>query len=157
MEIQPDLFILSPENEEQELVTGSSVVFRLTSSCSSLEFTPNVCANIKFKISGKFQSGKERLNQRSDLCGLSEDRKIFRIGFDLLHPGKYKVVVVFCDRNVTNSPFKFKVSAEVEMKDFKKVTEIEENEMESVLVEQIEDKLIIKSEAKICCLGEQIG
>ena len=68
------------------------------------------------------------MKQRDDLCVLSENQKIFMIGFDLLYPGQYKVVVKFCNKHVTNSPFKFHVSSEVEMKDFKKdFTEMEKH------------------------------
>ena len=100
----------------------------MTSSSSCFKFTPNVCGNINFRISGTFQNGKEKVKQRDDLCVLSENQKIFMIGFDLLYPGQYKVVVKFCNKHVTNSPFKFHVSSEVEMKDFKKdFTEMEKH------------------------------
>ena len=121
MDLPPDDFILSQENEKQDLVTGSPMVFILTSSSSCFLFTPNVCRNIKFRITGTFQSGKEKVKHRDDLCGLSQDQKIFRIGFDLVYPGQYKVVVTFSNNHVTNSPFKFQVSSDVEMIDFKKV------------------------------------
>merc|ERR1712243_165125 len=81
------------------------------------------------------------------LCVLSENQKIFMIGFDLLYPGQYKVVVKFSNNQVTNSPFKFQVSFKVEMKDFKTVfTEIDKHEVESVLVKQVKDQLRTKLE-----------
>ena len=119
----------------------------MTSSSFCFKFTPNVCGNINFRISGTFQNGKEKVKQRDDLCVLSENQKIFMIGFDLLYPGQYKVVVKFSNNQVTNSPFKFQVSSKVEMKDFKTVfTEIDKHEVESVLVKQVKDQLRTKLE-----------
>ena len=87
------------------------------------------------------------MKQRDDLCVLSENQKIFMIGFDLLYPGQYKVVVKFSNNQVTNSPFKFQVFSKVEMKDFKTVfTEIDKHEVESVLVKQVKDQLRTKLE-----------
>ena len=121
MDLQPKLLVLSQENEEQDMVAGphSSTVFRVTSS--SVVFTETVCSKIKFKVSRKFSHRKENVKVRRDLCGLSEDLKIFKIGFDLLLPGLYKVVVFLGDSDVTNSPFKFKVTAAVEVDNFKDV------------------------------------
>jgi len=108
MVLEPQKFRLALERPSQpgDLKPGAEVVCIITALES---FTPQVQENIKFSIS-RWEpgvAGKIPVAIRQDLCCLSEDLRYFRIGFNLVAPGPYRVMVRLGQGHIAESPLKF--------------------------------------------------
>ena len=92
MERAAEQFILSLGSEEPLVAKPDASAVCLVNS-ASLKFVTDIREKIKFAVtrrSGPSQV-KEKVANRQDLCGLSQDWKQFKFGFDLQSSGVYKV------------------------------------------------------------------
>jgi len=136
---------------EEPLVSkpGASAFCQVTSA--SLQFDTAIREKIRFAVTRRvgLDHVKQKVANRQDLCGLSQDWKQFKFGFDLQCPGIYKVVVMLGDQHVKNSPLRLSV------------TEIKTKEAGSKVLEETEkvstwlQKLHLPSETLTDPVGEK--
>jgi len=136
---------------EEPLVSkpGASAFCQVTSA--SLQFDTAIREKIRFAVTRRvgLDHVKQKVANRQDLCGLSQDWKQFKFGFDLQCPGIYKVVVMLGDQHVKNSPLRLSV------------TDIKTKETGSKVLEETEkvstwlQKLHLPSETPTDPVGEE--